>query len=308
LAPEKLSPEDFRVEADGPAFKGLGADVDLVGPGAAYENWKKTPAYQQWLQEIAQYGLSHAEQQALAEAKLQEAQRAVMTGKWLADLAAYDTTLRANPDDMATQLQRADILRRLQRYDDAVEAISQVVVKAPDAALRETALRQRALIHAERGNVQGVILDYEECLRHRAGTGAGVYGRLATCYLFGPEKVRDAKRALEYLVIALGKPDVNAGHHTLHGVCLCRLGRHREALDVLEGAFRGRDPSGEGQSAMNRFFAAMAYHNLGEAAKAQECYALAMKLPQPTPLPGLIPDWVGQMRGEAERALKIVKK
>jgi hypothetical protein len=49
LAPEKRSPEDFRVEADGPAFKGLGADVDLVGPGPAYEQWRKTPAYQQWL-------------------------------------------------------------------------------------------------------------------------------------------------------------------------------------------------------------------------------------------------------------------
>ena len=51
LAPEKLSPEDFRVEADGPAFKGLGADVDLVGPGPAYERWQKTPAYQTWLKD-----------------------------------------------------------------------------------------------------------------------------------------------------------------------------------------------------------------------------------------------------------------
>jgi hypothetical protein len=26
----------------------LGANVDLVGPGAAYERWKKTPEYREW--------------------------------------------------------------------------------------------------------------------------------------------------------------------------------------------------------------------------------------------------------------------
>jgi hypothetical protein len=32
----------------------LGADVDLVGPGPAYERWKKTPAYPQWLKDTGQ--------------------------------------------------------------------------------------------------------------------------------------------------------------------------------------------------------------------------------------------------------------
>ena len=31
-----------------------GADVDLVGPGPAYERWRKTPAYQQWLKDSGQ--------------------------------------------------------------------------------------------------------------------------------------------------------------------------------------------------------------------------------------------------------------
>jgi hypothetical protein len=41
----------YRAGKDG---KDLGADVDLVGPGPAYERWKKTPAYQQWLKDTAQ--------------------------------------------------------------------------------------------------------------------------------------------------------------------------------------------------------------------------------------------------------------
>jgi hypothetical protein len=28
--------------------------VDMAGPGLAYEKWKKTPEYQQWLQETGQ--------------------------------------------------------------------------------------------------------------------------------------------------------------------------------------------------------------------------------------------------------------
>jgi hypothetical protein len=28
--------------------------VDLVGPGEAYERWKKTPDYQEWLKETGQ--------------------------------------------------------------------------------------------------------------------------------------------------------------------------------------------------------------------------------------------------------------
>jgi hypothetical protein len=56
-APDQLTSEDFRLRPDsagyraGPDGKDLGADVDLVGPGEAYERWKETPAYQQWLKD-----------------------------------------------------------------------------------------------------------------------------------------------------------------------------------------------------------------------------------------------------------------
>jgi serine/threonine protein kinase len=58
--PEKLTPDDFRLRPDSAGYragkdgKDLGADVDLVGPGPAYERWKKTPEYQQWLKDTKQ--------------------------------------------------------------------------------------------------------------------------------------------------------------------------------------------------------------------------------------------------------------
>src|SRR5262249_14951401 len=54
------APGDLRPLAGGAGYpagkdgKDLGADVDLVGPGPAYERWKKTPEYQQWLKETGQ--------------------------------------------------------------------------------------------------------------------------------------------------------------------------------------------------------------------------------------------------------------
>jgi uncharacterized protein (TIGR03067 family) len=57
---DKLTPDDFRLaegspgKGAGPGGKDLGADVDLVGPGLAYENWKKTPEYQEWLKRTGQ--------------------------------------------------------------------------------------------------------------------------------------------------------------------------------------------------------------------------------------------------------------
>ena len=59
-APEQVSSEDFRLGPDSAGYragqdgKDLGADVDLVGPGPAYERWKKTPDYQQWLKDTGQ--------------------------------------------------------------------------------------------------------------------------------------------------------------------------------------------------------------------------------------------------------------
>ena len=57
---DRITPEDFRLREDSAGYRAertariLSADVDLVGPGAAYERWKKSPEYQQWLKETGQ--------------------------------------------------------------------------------------------------------------------------------------------------------------------------------------------------------------------------------------------------------------
>jgi hypothetical protein len=52
--PKETLPAGFRLAKDspgkgaGPGGKDLGADVDLVGPGPAYDRWRQTPEYQKW--------------------------------------------------------------------------------------------------------------------------------------------------------------------------------------------------------------------------------------------------------------------
>jgi hypothetical protein len=59
-SPELLTPEDYRLRADSAGYQAgkdgqdLGADVDRVGPGPAYERWKTEPEYQEWLQASGQ--------------------------------------------------------------------------------------------------------------------------------------------------------------------------------------------------------------------------------------------------------------
>jgi hypothetical protein len=58
--PEQITPEDLRLRPDSAGYRAgsdgndLGAEIDLVGPGAAYDRWRKTPEYQQWLKETEQ--------------------------------------------------------------------------------------------------------------------------------------------------------------------------------------------------------------------------------------------------------------
>jgi hypothetical protein len=58
--PGRLTPSDFRLRPDSAGFragadgKDLGADIDLVGPGEAYERWKQTPEYAEWRKLVAE--------------------------------------------------------------------------------------------------------------------------------------------------------------------------------------------------------------------------------------------------------------
>jgi uncharacterized protein (TIGR03067 family) len=87
---ERLQANDFRLppgsagKGAGPGGKDLGADVDLVGPCPAYEKWKQTKGYQQWLKDSGQV---KAEQPAADLERLQ--------GTWV--ITSFTVGGRAGP-------------------------------------------------------------------------------------------------------------------------------------------------------------------------------------------------------------------
>ena len=58
--PEEFRVEDFRLQPGSPGKtageggRDLGATVELVGPGPAYDYWRRTPEYQAWLKTTGQ--------------------------------------------------------------------------------------------------------------------------------------------------------------------------------------------------------------------------------------------------------------
>jgi len=130
-APENLTAEDFRLRADsagyraGPDGKDLGADVDLVGPGAAYERWKKTPEYQVWLKNTGQ---QRAEvPQADDRAAVEE------------DIKKMGERIEKSPDDHSARIARAHLYTRQRQWraaaDDLGEAGEALLDNPADAFL-----------------------------------------------------------------------------------------------------------------------------------------------------------------------------
>jgi tetratricopeptide (TPR) repeat protein len=100
---------------------------------------------------------------------------------------------------------------------------------------------------------------------------------------------------------AVHQRDAHLGYQTLRGMCLSRVARHREAVEVLETAYRGTPRDNNGRTSLNRYFAAMSYHQLGDTEKAKECYEDALKLPKSGTLYGL--DLSELARAEYEKVL-----
>ena len=70
----QLTPDDFRLHPEsaghqaGADGKDLGADVDLVGPGEAYDRWRQQAEYQAWMKEAGKW-MAAAKAEAAAESE-----------------------------------------------------------------------------------------------------------------------------------------------------------------------------------------------------------------------------------------------
>jgi tetratricopeptide (TPR) repeat protein len=203
-----------------------------------------------------------------------EATQALEEIKHGAELARLNAAIERNPTDVESLVHRGELYRRLNRLDEAMADYTAALTIAPDHPICVAALSSRGQILTDRGEYKAAIADYEHAIR-LAPNNAWPYGRIATIYLFGSDDIRDGQKALDFADQSTQHRDAHRGFHVLRGVCLYRLGRYREAAEALERTYVA-----EGRTAMNRFYAALSYHQLGDTDKAKKCYEEALKLPQ----------------------------
>jgi WD40 repeat protein len=100
---------------------------------------------------------------------------------------------------------------------------------------------------------------------------------LAWAYLTAPAALRDAKAALPLAEKAVALALENTLYRGTLGLAYYRLGRFREAVDTLRPNLQRQE---DGALAFDLYGLAMAYHRLGEAERAQDCWIWAARWSQ----------------------------
>jgi tetratricopeptide (TPR) repeat protein len=96
---------------------------------------------------------------------------------------------------------------------------------------------------------------------------------LAWTYLTAPEALRDWKAALPVAQKAVQLAPDAMNRNTL-GLAYYRAGRYREAMETLEPNLKDQV---DWALTYDLYFLAMSHHQLGESARARECYDLAVR-------------------------------
>ena len=105
---------------------------------------------------------------------------------------------------------------------------------------------------------------------------AGTQNNLAWYLLAGPESLRDPKEALPLArrAVELASDASRPLYLNTLGVALYRNGRYAEALATLEESLAAGKGASDG---FDLFFLAMCHAQLGDAAKAKDCFDRAVK-------------------------------
>ncbi len=135
--------------------------------------------------------------------------------------------------------------------------------------------------------------------RHAPG-----HNNLAWLYVTGPAELRAADKALPLAQEAMELDPQSTAYRNTLGVVYHRLGRYQDAIARFEKNLQEDHP----YAALDWFFLAMSYQQLGQTAKAKECYARARQVR--TMEKNLSSQYVEELKNfqaEAEVLLKITR-
>jgi tetratricopeptide (TPR) repeat protein len=198
------------------------------------------------------------------------AEAALRLRRW--DDAAADATryLEKYPYDAYIRQLRARANHRRKHDGEAAADLTALIASYPDnAALYE----RRADCYEALGRAEKAAADRDKALK----LGANDPGRLnagAWRLVTGPGEERNPARALGLIQKAIEREPDNARFLKTLGVVQYRSGQYAAAIVTLEKSLTARNGGREG---IDLFFLAMCHARLGDAAKAKDCFARAVK-------------------------------
>jgi serine/threonine protein kinase/WD40 repeat protein len=145
----------------------------------------------------------------------------------------------------------------------------------------------------------------ERCRRELAANpnASWTCNNLAWAYLLAPEALRDVKAAVPLAEKAARQDSTNTVYRNTLGVAYYRVGRYREAVEVLRPNV---EKEADWALAYDLYFLAMSHHRLGEKARARDYYDWAVRWVslQKDLTPGRLAEFAA-LRAEAEELLEI---
>jgi serine/threonine protein kinase/WD40 repeat protein/tetratricopeptide (TPR) repeat protein len=251
------------------------------------------------------------------------------------EVTKQSQAIARNPNDAEAYCQRGRLFLRLQEWSKALDDFNQAITLKPDYL---EAYHQRGHAHERLGQAQKAIDDFSAALKgqhqsahlfHARGQSylrvkeytkavedlnralelkledkreqANACNTLAWIYVTGPAEFRAPDKALPLAQKAVElAPDTWAFCHTL-GVAHYRLGQYKEAVGVLE---RGVKNNKDQSTAFDLYFLAMCHYQLGDAAKARDCYDRAVAWQKQAKLAPPQLEELNAFRAEAETLLK----
>jgi hypothetical protein len=127
---------------------------------------------------------------------------------------------------------------------------------------------------------------------------------LAWILISAPEKFRDAEEAVPLAEKAV-RLDPNPLHRNTLAVAYYRVGRYRQAVELLE---QNVTDQGDSFLAFDLYILAMSYHRLGEAVRARDYYDWAVRWTKMQTLGATQTEELAAFRAEAEELLGIAPK
>jgi tetratricopeptide (TPR) repeat protein len=273
-APEKLTPDDFRLRPDsagyraGPDGKDLGADVNLVGPGAAYERWKKTPEYQAWLKDTGQQqaGLNaqaNAFSMALTRIGEQggpESERQRIAEQCVSSDELFHRIVELRPQDFDLWAARAHYLAEQGQWQQATACFRKRLELGPDGAGRWQCYAIASLAAQDFDGYRRVCKEMLDLFSDIPDPQEAWWA--AWPMTIAPHAVEDQQKALRMAERAMTGLSDKSYSARAYAAGLYRLGRLEESIACWDGAAK------DDHQEIRNCLLAMAHHRLGHAQQA----------------------------------------